>query len=495
MDPTSGPTELLEGGAVRLADRVRRGEVSAREVAEAALARIEAEDPALGAFLHVTRERALAAADEVDRKRARGEDPGPLAGVPLAIKDNMALSGEPTTCASRILEGYRPVFDATAVRRLLDAGAVPVGKTNLDEFAMGSSNENSAFHPCRNPWDRTRVPGGSSGGSAAAVAARMAPISLGSDTGGSIRLPASFCGVLGLKPTYGAVSRYGLVAFASSLDQIGPMATDAADLARVLSVLVGRDPSDAPSLEFPDPGRIERGLGDGVRGLRIGVVEEMFGAGLQPGVEAAVRASLAALEAAGAELRPVRLPHTRYGVPTYYIVASAEASSNLARYDGVRYGLRAPTTGDIHDLYRATRKAGFGSEVKRRIILGTFVLSSGYHDAWYQKAQRVRTLLRREVEAVLDEVDVLAGPTCPTPAFPIGERSEDPLAMYLTDVCTIVANLAGIPGLSIPVGFTGPGRLPVGLQVLGKAFSEPTLLRVARTLEATGAPGRERPPR
>lgn len=468
--------------AAQIADGVRAGDFSAEEVACAHLTRARAVDGDLGALLHLDEEGALAAARAVDTRVAAGEDPGPLAGVPLIVKDNLAVRGAPLTCASRILEGYVPVFDATVVERLRAAGAVVLGKSNLDEFAMGSSNETSARGPCRNPWDTSRVPGGSSGGSAVAVAARMAPLALGSDTGGSIRLPAAFCGVLGLKPTYGAVSRYGLVAFASSLDQVGPFTRSAADAARCLRALVGADPRDATSAAYPDPARLDAVAGRDLAGLRVGVVEEMRGEGLEPGVATRFEEALGVLEACGAELVEVSLPTMRFAVPTYYVVASAEASSNLARYDGVRYGAREPGDGDLASMYRGTRGARFGPEVKRRILLGTFVLSAGYQDAWYQKAQRARTRLRAELDAALARVDVLAGPTCPTTAFPLGARADDPVAMYLTDVCTVLANLSGLPAVSIPCG-RDPAGLPVGLQLMGRAFDEATLLAAAHGIE------------
>lgn len=465
-----------------IARQVRAAEVSAVALAEAALARIEAADGPLGAFVTTTPGRALEQAREVDRKVAAGEDPGLLAGVPVALKDNLCMRGAPTTCASRLLADHAPVYDATAVRRLLDAGAVPVGKTNLDEFAMGSSNETSAAGPCRNPWDLGRVPGGSSGGSAVAVAAGMVPLALGSDTGGSIRLPASFCGVTGLKPSYGAVSRYGLVAFASSLDQVGPLTRSAADAALATRVLLGADPRDATSVAHPDPEGLTRDLGSGVEGLRVGVVREWI-EGVAPEVRARVEAALAEMEAAGAQLVEVSLPGVEHGVATYYVLASAEASSNLARFDGVRYGHRGASEGGVQDMIQATRGA-FGAEVKRRILLGTFVLSSGYQDAWYLRAQKVRTMLAREAQAAFEGVDLLAGAVAPGVAFGLGELRDDPVEMYLSDACTVLANLVGLPAASIPAGLGADSGLPVGLQLVAPRFHEARLLAAAHGLQA-----------
>jgi aspartyl-tRNA(Asn)/glutamyl-tRNA(Gln) amidotransferase subunit A len=466
--------------AQELAAAVRAGERSAREVVEEHLARIEARDPELHAFNLVTAEEALAAADEVDRTVAGGGDPGPLAGVPIALKDNLCTTGIPTTCSSRILDGWKPPYDATVVQRLRAAGAISVGKTNLDEFAMGSSTENSAFGPTLNPHDTGRVPGGSSGGSAAAVAAGFAPLALGSDTGGSIRQPAALCGVVGAKPTYGRVSRYGLVAFASSLDQIGPFATTVADAALLLEVIGGHDPADSTSIPEPSP-ELVRTLDEGVEGLRVGIVQELLGAeGIAADVAARARAAAEALEAAGAKVEEVSVPAVIYGLSAYYLIAPAEASSNLARYDGVRYGLRvdAPTTGEMYDR---TRTAGFGPEVERRIMLGTYALSAGYYDAYYGKAQKVRTLIIRDFEAAYERCDVLLSPTAPTTAFELGAKA-DPLAMYLNDVCTIPSNLAGHPAMSVPYG-TGDDGLPVGIQVMAPAMEEATMLRVGAALE------------
>lgn len=475
--------DLFRMRARDLAREVRAGRLKAEAVADACLSRIGQWDGPVHAFLHVMGEQARKDAREVDRKVAAGADPGPLAGVPVAIKDNMCTAGAPTTCSSRILEGFKPPFDATVVRRLREAGALLVGKTNLDEFAMGSSTENSAFGPTRNPWDVTRTPGGSSGGSAAAVAARMTPLSLGSDTGGSIRQPASLCGISGLKPTYGRVSRYGLIAFGSSLDQIGPLATDTQDMALALQVISGHDPLDSTSAPVPVPDYSAAATQSDIRGLRLGVPREYFGAGIDPEVEARVRTAIDVLRTAGAIVQEVSLPHTDYGIASYYVVAPAEASSNLARYDGVRYGYRFPDYEGLVDLYSRSRDHGFGAEVKRRIMLGTFVLSSGYYDAYYNRALKVRSLIRRDFDRAFETVDAIVCPTSPVPAFPIGERAADPLQMYLCDVFTVCVNMAGIPGLSIPCGFAGP-RLPVGLQILGKAFDETTLLRVAAAYES-----------
>jgi aspartyl-tRNA(Asn)/glutamyl-tRNA(Gln) amidotransferase subunit A len=465
-----------------IATQVQRGEISAEQVTEHALAQIAAQDGAVHAFLHVAADRAREQARAIDRRRAQGQSLGPLAGVPVAIKDAICTRGVPSTAGSKMLEGYRPPYDATVVTRLLGADAVVIGKTNMDEFAMGSSNENSAYGPAKNPWDLARTPGGSSGGSAAAVAARMAPCALGSDTGGSIRQPASLTGTVGIKPTYGRVPRYGLIAFASSLDQIGPFATDVRGAARVLSVISGRDPHDSTSLDAP-VGDLEHACGRSIRGLRIGIPDEYFAKGIDPEVEASVRAAIRELEAEGCVVRSVKLPHTTFAVATYYVLATAEASSNLARFDGVRYGLRAGDGKDLRTMYGATRDAGFGPEVKRRILLGTFVLSSGYYDAYYRKAQQVRTLLRRDFDDVMRDVDVVCSPASPTPAFRLGEKVDDPLAMYLNDIYTLPASLAGIPAMSVPCAPTKSG-LPVGLQVMARALDEATMLAVAAAWEA-----------
>jgi aspartyl-tRNA(Asn)/glutamyl-tRNA(Gln) amidotransferase subunit A len=467
--------------ATAIAAAVRAGEWSAVEVVERHLAAIAAGEGDVHAFNLVLADDARAAAAAVDRKVAAGGDPGPLAGVPIALKDNLCTRGVPTTCSSRILEGWRPPYDATVVARLAAAGAVGVGKTNLDEFAMGSSTENSAFGPTRNPRDLSRVPGGSSGGSAAAVAAGFAPVALGSDTGGSIRQPAALCGVVGVKPTYGLVSRYGLVAFASSLDQIGPLATTVADAALLLEVIGGHDAADSTSIPVPAPSLL-RVLDEGVEGLRVGLVAELMGEGIAPDVAARVRAAAEALEAAGAKVGEASVPATTLGLSAYYLIAPAEASSNLARYDGVRYGLRvdAPLTGEMMD---ATRTAGFGAEVKRRIMLGTYALSAGYYDAYYGKALRVRTLIARDFDAAYQQYDLLLSPTTPTTAFRLGEKTTDPLTMYLNDVCTIPTNLAGHAAVSVPFG-AGDDGLPVGVQVLAPALGEATMFRAAAVLEA-----------
>ncbi len=476
-DPMAGP-------ATTIAAAVRSGERSARSVVEASLAAVAAGDGDVHAFLEVLGDDALAAADRIDAAVAAGEDPGPLAGVPVALKDNLCTRGVPTTCASRILEGWRPPYDATVVDRLRAAGAVVVGKTNLDEFAMGSSTENSAFGPTRNPRDTGRVPGGSSGGSAAAVAAGFVPLALGSDTGGSIRQPAALCGVVGMKPTYGTVSRYGLIAFASSLDQIGPFATTVADAALLLEAIGGHDPCDSTSLAEPTPAA-SRSLGAGVDGLRVGVCPELVD-GTAPDVAKQVRQAADALAAAGATIEEVSIPELRYGLSAYYLIAPAEASSNLARYDGVRYGRRVDAA-DVAAMNTATRTAGFGPEVKRRIMLGTYALSAGYYDAYYGQAQRVRTLVIDAFARAYERVDVLLGATAPSTAFPLGERVDDPMAMYLSDVCTIPSNLAGDPAISVPFG-TGDDGLPIGVQILAPKLAEERLFRVAAAVEAAAPP-------
>ena len=470
-----------------LAEHVRNGDLSATEVARATLARIAQLDPAVHAFLRTSPEALLARAAAIDAKRARGEALGALAGVPIALKDALSTRGVETTAGSRILEGYVPPYDATVVARLTAADALLPGKTNMDEFAMGSSNENSAYGPCRNPWDLARTPGGSSGGSAAAVAARMVPGSLGSDTGGSIRQPAALTGVVGVKPTYGRVSRFGLIAFASSLDQVGPFATDVRGAARILEVIAGHDPKDATSLASP-VGAYEAACARSPKGLRLGIPEEYFAEGLDPEVSASVRQSIGELEARGCTVRPITLPHTRFAVATYYVLATAEASSNLARFDGVRYGLRVERARDLKQLYGDTRDAGFGREVKRRILLGTFVLSAGYYDAYYLKAQKVRTLMVRDFDAAFGDVDAIVCPTSPTPAFALGEKVKDPLSMYLSDVYTLPASLAGLPALSVPCAPTKSG-LPVGLQIITRRLEEETMFALAAACEAAH-PGR-----
>jgi aspartyl-tRNA(Asn)/glutamyl-tRNA(Gln) amidotransferase subunit A len=467
--------------AVEIARAVRAGERSAVEVLDEHLARITEREGDIHAFNLVLADEARTQAEAVDRAVAAGLDPGPLAGVPVALKDNLCTRGIPTTCSSRILEGWRPPYDATVVQRLAAAGAVSVGKTNLDEFAMGSSTENSAFGPTRNPHDLSRVPGGSSGGSAAAVAAGFAPISLGSDTGGSIRQPAALCGVVGVKPTYGLVSRYGLIAFASSLDQIGPFSTTVADSALLLEVMGGHDPMDSTSIQQGAP-RLLESLGQGVEGLRVGVLRELVDAeGIAPDVRRRTEAAADALAAAGAKVDEASVPAATYGLSAYYLIAPAEASSNLARYDGVRYGLRvdAANTGDMNT---ATRTAGFGPEVKRRIMLGTYALSAGYYDAYYGKAQQVRTLIIRDFRAAYEQFDLLLSPTSPTTAFPLGDKTSDPLTMYLNDVCTIPTNLAGDPAMSVPFG-VGDDGLPIGVQILAPALGEATMFRAAAVLE------------
>ena len=468
------------GTATDIARAVRAGERSAREVVDAHLAMVSAHETDVHAFNLVLADEARVAADALDRRIAAGEDPGPLAGVPVALKDNLCTRGIPTTCSSRILEGWRPPYDAAVVEGLARAGAITIGKTNLDEFAMGSSTENSAFGATRNPHDPSRVPGGSSGGSAAAVAAGFAPLALGSDTGGSIRQPAALCGVVGLKPTYGLVSRYGLIAFASSLDQIGPFATTVADAALMLDVIAGHDARDSTSIPEPVPSYVDT-LDRGVEGLRIGLITELMGEGIAPDVAARVREAATALEAAGATVGEVSVPATRLGLSAYYLIAPAEASSNLARYDGVRYGLRvdAPTTGE---MMTATRTAGFGAEVKRRIMLGTYALSAGYYDAYYGKALKVRTLIIRDFAAAYEHFDLLLSPTSPTTAFALGDKTADPLSMYLNDVCTIPTNLSGDAAISVPFG-TGDDGLPVGVQLLAPALGEVLMLRAAAVVE------------
>jgi len=453
-------------------------QISAVEACRSALDRIEATSPTLNAFNHVAAERALARAEAIDR----GGASGPLAGVPVALKDNLCVRGMRATASSKILDTFVAPYDATVVQRLEAAGAVIVGKTNCDEFAMGSSNENSAYGPVRNPWNTQTSPGGSSGGSAAAVAAQCVPLSLGSDTGGSIRQPASFCGIVGLKPTYGRVSRYGLIAFASSLDQIGPLARTSRDAALALSVLAGSDAADATSSIRPAPDYLQALTGD-VRGVRIGVPRAFVSEGVHEGVRQAFDAALATLRDAGAALIDIELPHARFAIPVYYLVCTAEASSNLARYDGVRYGYRSTTAREasLKTMYSRTRDEGFGAEVKRRIMLGTYVLSAGYYDAYYLKAQQVRTLLRQDYDRAFEQVDVVAMPTSPVPPFRLGEKVDDPLQMYLNDIFTVSANLAGLPGISVPCGMTD--GLPIGFQILGKMFDESTILRVADTYE------------
>jgi aspartyl-tRNA(Asn)/glutamyl-tRNA(Gln) amidotransferase subunit A len=475
----------VNGAAIALAAAVRSGTRSARESVEESLQKIATGDHEIHAFLEVLADQALERADEIDRVVASGSDPGPLAGVPVALKDNLCTTGIPTTCSSKILEGWRPPYDATVVERLRAAGAIPIGKTNMDEFAMGSSTENSCSGPTRNPHDHDRVPGGSSGGSAAAVAAGFVPVALGSDTGGSIRQPAALCGVVGMKPTYGVVSRYGLIAFASSLDQIGPLSATVGDAALMLEVIGGHDRRDSTSLDAPAPDVLSA-VDAGVEGKRIGLVTELV-EDTAPEVAARVREAAEALESAGALVEEISIPQFRYGLAAYYLIAPAEASSNLARFDGVRFGLRVDAP-DVAAMNVATRTAGFGAEVKRRIMLGTYALSAGYYDAYYAKAQRVRTLVADGFAHAYLRFDALLGATTPTTAFGIGDRTEDPLAMYLSDSCTVPANLAGHPAISVPFGGDEMG-LPVGVQVMAPALGEPTLFAVAGAVERA-APAR-----
>lgn len=494
--------ELLTKSALELADLLAAGQITSVELTQACLDRIHAVNDRVNAFLYVDDDGALAAAGDVDARRAAGEPLGRLAGVPVAVKDNMVTRGKPTTCASKILEGWLPPYDATVVTRLREAGMPIVGKTNMDEFAMGSSTEHSAFGPTRNPWDLGRIPGGSGGGSAAAVGAYMVPLALGSDTGGSIRQPAAVTGTVGVKPTYGAVSRYGLVAMASSLDQIGPVARTVADAAALQEVIGGFDPCDSTSLNEPVPS-FERIVADAastagggadspssentpLAGVRIGVVKELSGEGYQAGVLASFRSAVDVLRTLGAEVVEVSCPSFDYALAAYYLIMPAEASSNLARFDGMRYGIRVePTEGPVtaETVMAATREAGFGDEVKRRIILGTHVLSAGYYDAYYGSAQKVRTLVQRDFAQAFAQVDVLVSPTAPTTAFAFGEKMDDPMAMYLNDIATIPANLAGVPGLSLPVGLAEDG-LPVGFQVLAPARGDDVMYRIAGALEA-----------
>ena len=474
MDLTS-----LTIDATRIA--VQQRQTNAVALAEAHYARIQKEDGQIGAFLTLSKERAFEQAERIDRMAARGDALPALAGVPVGIKDVMSTRGVRTTAGSKVLDTYVPPYDCTAVAKMEAAGAVVLGKMNCDEFAMGSSNENSGFHPVRNPRDLTRVPGGSSGGSAAAVAAGMAVVTLGSDTGGSIRQPASFCGVVGLMPTYGRVSRYGLIAFASSLDHIGPLSKTVKDAAFVLRTIAGRDPMDSTSADLPVPDYVAE-LAKPVQGLKLGVAKEYFAAGLDDEVRQAVETAVDKLKSLGCEIVPVSLPHTPYAIPTYYLIATAEASSNLARYDGVRYSHRARGVKTLSEMYRRSRDEGFGPEVKRRIMLGTYALSAGYYDAYYLKAQKVRTLLTRDFEQAFQKVDAIVTPTSPTAAFRLGEKSNDPLAMYLADIYTVTADLAGIPGISVPCGQTRE-NLPIGLQILGKHFDEATILRLAHAYE------------
>jgi aspartyl-tRNA(Asn)/glutamyl-tRNA(Gln) amidotransferase subunit A len=470
----------LENSIKAVRERIRSGDLKAVDVCTRAVNLIERLSD-LNAFLTVTSDRAMARAEAIDQLAAKGDPLRALAGAIIAVKDNMVVSGVRTTAGSRILFNFNPPYTATAVERLEAAGAILVGKTNCDEFAMGSSNENSAYGPVKNPWDTSRVPGGSSGGSAVAVAAGMVTAALGSDTGGSIRQPASLCGVAGLKPTYGRVSRYGLIAFGSSLDQIGPFARSVEDVAAILGVMAGRDPNDSTSSNTPVDDYTDAIRGD-VRGLRIGVPREYYGQGLDPEVRASVEGAVDKLKELGANVVDVSLPHTEYAVPVYYLIATAEASSNLARYDGVRYGFRAEETSALREMYSQTRDQGFGTEVKRRIMLGTYALSAGYYDAYYGKAQKVRALIERDFRNAFGACDIIATPTSPTPAFKLGEKTDDPLEMYLSDIYTITLNLAGVPGISVPCGLSSSG-LPIGIQLIGRHFEEAALLRAARNLE------------
>jgi aspartyl-tRNA(Asn)/glutamyl-tRNA(Gln) amidotransferase subunit A len=509
---------LIEASATELLAKLNAGEVTSVDVTQAYLAEIKRWDPHVKAFLRSDGEAALAQAADIDRRHKSGQPVGRLGGLPIAVKDLLCSKGELTTCGSRILENFRPSYDATVVAKLRAADAVFIGRTNLDEFAMGGSNENSAFFPTRNPWDTERIPGGSSGGAAACVAAGMAPLSIGTDTGGSIRQPAGLCGVTGLKPTYGRVSRFGLVAFASSLDQIGPLARTAEDAALLLEVIAGHDPNDSTSIPQPAP-RYSQAVREPLKGLRLGVVKEHFGPGLDGEVESAVRAALAVYESLGAKIVELSMPHGKYGVATYYIIAPSEASSNLARYDGVHYGYRTDEAAMNDELtaerrqlilagkqaaadeldnplvrmYRRSRAEGFGAEVKRRIMLGTYALSAGYYDAYYLKALKVRRLIRQDYDDAFKQVDLIAGPVTATPAFKIGEKSGDPLAMYLVDLYTVTANLAGVGGIVFPCGFSS-GNLPIGLQLQAPPLAEDRLLRAAHMFQTATDWHRKRPP-
>jgi len=483
---------LYEITAHELVERYRAGQAICQQVVESIYTRIDTVEPAVKAYLSLWREQALAEARTVDDRIRRGDPLRPLEGVPVALKDLLCTTDGETTCASRILDGFESIYDATVVTKLKQAGAITIGKTNMDEFAMGSSTENSAFQVTGNPWDTTRVPGGSSGGSAAAVAADETVLALGSDTGGSIRQPASLCGIVGMKPTYGRVSRYGLVAFASSLDQIGPMTKDVTDCAMLLSVISGHDPADSTSVPVPTDDYVAA-LTDDLDGMKVGVPKEYFAEGLDSEVRSAVEHAIERIEELGARRVDVSLPHTEYAVPVYYIIAPAEASANLARYDGVKYGYRSGKAKTLDEMYMMTKAEGFGPEVKRRIMLGTYALSSGYYDAYYLKAQKVRTLLRRDFDAAFERCDVLLTPASPTTAFRIGEKTDDPLEMYLSDIFTISVNLAGLPAISVPCGYTAEG-LPVGLQIIGRAFDESTVLKAAYAYEQHSGIEPRRPP-
>jgi aspartyl-tRNA(Asn)/glutamyl-tRNA(Gln) amidotransferase subunit A len=484
--------DLTQSSATDLLRFLSDGQISSEQLTAEFLRTIREHDPQIRAFLSVDEASALSQARSVDAKRRLGESVGALAGLPVAVKDLLCTAGKPTTCASKILQNFVPPYDAHVITRLKQADAVLIGKTNMDEFAMGSSTENSAVQITRNPWDLERIPGGSSGGSAAAVAACEVPLALGSDTGGSIRQPASLCGVVGMKPTYGRVSRFGLIAFASSLDQIGPLGRQVADIALLLEVIAGHDARDSTCVDRPVPS-YSRTADQPLKPLTIGVAREHFGEGLDHEVESSIRAAIRVYESLGATVREISLPHSAYAVATYYLVATAEASSNLARYDGVHYGYRAARFENLVDMYSKTRGEGFGEEVKRRIMLGTYALSSGYKDAYYLKALKVRRLIKDDFDKAFAECDIIAGPTSPTPAFKIGERTEDPLAMYLADIYTISCNLAGLPGISIPSGFAKSG-LPIGLQLMAPAFEEEKLLRAARMYERETDWHERRPP-
>ncbi len=479
-------SELTALTAAELSAAMAAGEVTAEEVTQAHLDRITAVEPQVHAFLHVASEQALTAARAVDAKRAAGAPLGPLAGVPLALKDVLTTADMPTTAGSRILEGWQPPYDATVTRRLREAGVIILGKTNMDEFAMGSSTENSAFGPSRNPWDLSRVPGGSSGGSSAAVTSYEAPLAIGTDTGGSIRQPAAVCGIVGVKPTYGGSSRYGLIAFASSLDTPGPLTRTVLDAALLHEAISGHDPCDSTSVDAPVPPVVAAARQADVAGLRIGVVSELSGDGYQAGVLSRFGEAVELLESLGAKIVEISCPHFTYGLPAYYLISPSEASSNLARFDAMRYGLRVGDDGtrSAEEVMALTRAAGFGPEVKRRIMLGTYALSSGYYDAYYGKAQQVRTLICRDFDAAFEQVDVLVSPTTPTTAFPIGERADDPMAMYLADLCTIPSDLAGNAALSVPCGLAPEDGLPVGLQIMAPALGDDRLYRVAAAVEA-----------
>jgi aspartyl-tRNA(Asn)/glutamyl-tRNA(Gln) amidotransferase subunit A len=482
---------LFDKKLMEIHNEIDKGELSVSDLVNASFERIRQTDEKVKAFISLDEENARNRAKELDEQQSRGEEKGLLFGLPAGIKDNIVTQGVTTTCASKLLANYNPIYNASVMDRLHAAQAVMVGKLNMDEFAMGGSTENSGFHNTYNPWNLEYVPGGSSGGSAAAVAAGQVYFSLGSDTGGSIRQPAAYCGVVGLKPTYGLVSRFGLVAFASSLDQIGPITKNVEDAAYVLQTIAAHDPFDSTSADVEIPDYISALNGE-VKGLRIGVPKELMGEGIDSEVKEKVTAALKVLEGLGAIVEEVTLPHTEYAVPTYYILAPSEASSNLARYDGVRYGVRADNAENLIEMYRETRSQGLGAEVKRRIMLGTYALSSGYYDAYYKKAQQVRTLIKQDFDEVFKKYDVIIGPTAPTTAFKIGEKVNDPLTMYLEDICTIPVNLAGVPAISVPCGFASNG-LPVGLQIIGRAFDEATILQVAHAYEQNTEHHKARP--